>query len=318
MESLNLHCLTMKNSTTTSSRYIRARHYRNLKIELRRNIRDGIFIVVGVFSAAFGLEGFLLANQFIDGGVTGVSLLISNLTGWSLSTLLVVINAPFIVLGYYNLGKAFAIKTTLAIISLAIVLLLFDFHVVTADKLLVAVFGGFFLGVGVGLSVRGGAVIDGTEVLAIYLSKKLGATIGDIVIVINVLIFSAAAHFLSLESALYSMITYLSVSKTLDFIIEGIEEYIGVTIISSHHEDIRQMIIRELGRGVTIFSGKGGYGKRGERKKELEILYTVITRLELNKLQTEIEKIDPNAFVVMNSVKDTRGGMIKKRPLQHS
>jgi uncharacterized membrane-anchored protein YitT (DUF2179 family) len=308
----------MKNSAFTSSRYVRARHYRNLKIELRRNIRDGIFIVVGVFSAAFGLEGFLLANQFIDGGVTGVSLLISNLTGWSLSSLLVVINAPFIVLGYYNLGKAFAIKTTLAISSLAIVLLLFDFHVVTADKLLVAVFGGFFLGVGVGLSVRGGAVIDGTEVLAIYLSKKLGATIGDIVIVINVLIFSAAAHFLSLESALYSMITYLSVSKTLDFIIEGIEEYIGVTIISSHHEDIRQMIIRELGRGVTIYSGKGGYGKRGERKKELEILYTVITRLELNKLQTEIEKIDPNAFVVMNSVKDTRGGMIKKRPLQHS
>ena len=308
----------MKNSASTSSRYVRARHYRNLKIEFRRNIRDGIFIVVGVFSAAFGLEGFLLANQFIDGGVTGVSLLISNLTGWSLSSLLVLINAPFIVLGYYNLGKAFAIKTTLAISSLAIVLLLFDFHVVTADKLLVAVFGGFFLGVGVGLSVRGGAVIDGTEVLAIYLSKKLGATIGDIVIVINVLIFSAAAHFLSLESALYSMITYLSVSKTLDFIIEGIEEYIGVTIISSHHEDIRQMIIRELGRGVTIYSGKGGYGKRGERKKELEILYTVITRLELNKLQTEIEKIDPNAFVVMNSVKDTRGGMIKKRPLQHS
>jgi len=309
---------TMENAATTLSRYGKARHYRNLKIELKRNIRDGIFIVVGVFSAAFGLEGFLLANQFIDGGVTGVSLLISNLTGWSLSALLVVINTPFIVLGYYNLGKAFAIKTTLAIISLSIVLLLFDFHIVTADKLLVAVFGGFFLGVGVGLSVRGGAVIDGTEVLAIYLSKKLGATIGDIVIVINVLIFSAAAHFLSLESALYSMITYLSVSKTLDFIIEGIEEYIGVTIISSHHEDIRQMIIRELGRGVTIYSGKGGYGKRGERKKELEILFTVITRLELNKLQTEIEKIDPNAFVVMNSVKDTRGGMIKKRPLQHS
>ena len=134
----------MKNSATTLSRYGKARHYRNLKIELRRNIRDGIFIVVGVFSAAFGLEGFLLSNQFIDGGVTGVSLLVSSLSGWSLSVLIVVINAPFVVLGYYNLGKAFAIKTTLAITSLAIVLLLFDFHVVTADKLLVAVFGGFF------------------------------------------------------------------------------------------------------------------------------------------------------------------------------
>jgi uncharacterized membrane-anchored protein YitT (DUF2179 family) len=272
-------------------------------------------MIVGVFSAAFGLEGFLLTNQFIDGGVTGLSLLASNLTGWSLSLLIVLFNAPFIVMGYHNLGKNFAIKTVISIVSLAIVLVLFDFPVVTTDKLLVAIFGGFFLGVGVGLSVRGGAVIDGTEVLAIYLSRKIGATLGDIVILINVLIFSAAAYLLSVETALYSMITYLSVSRTLDFIVEGIEEYIGVTIISSHHEDIRQMIIRELGRGVTVYSGKGGYGKRGERKKDLEILYTVITRLELNKMHTEIEKIDPNAFVVMNSVKDTKGGMIKKRPL---
>lgn len=272
-------------------------------------------MIVGVFSAAFGLEGFLLTNQFIDGGVTGLSLLASNLTGWSLSLLIVLFNAPFIVMGYHNLGKNFAIKTVISIVSLAIALVLFDFPVVTTDKLLVAIFGGFFLGVGVGLSVRGGAVIDGTEVLAIYLSRKIGATLGDIVILINVLIFSAAAYLLSVETALYSMITYLSVSRTLDFIVEGIEEYIGVTIISSHHEDIRQMIIRELGRGVTVYSGKGGYGKRGERKKDLEILYTVITRLELNKMHTEIEKIDPNAFVVMNSVKDTKGGMIKKRPL---
>ena len=272
-------------------------------------------MIVGVFSAAFGLEGFLLTNQFIDGGVTGLSLLASNPTGWSLSLLIVLFNAPFIVMGYHNLGKNFAIKTVISIVSLAIVLVLFDFPVVTTDKLLVAIFGGFFLGVGVGLSVRGGAVIDGTEVLAIYLSRKIGATLGDIVILINVLIFSAAAYLLSVETALYSMITYLSVSRTLDFIVEGIEEYIGVTIISSHHEDIRQMIIRELGRGVTVYSGKGGYGKRGERKKDLEILYTVITRLELNKMHTEIEKIDPNAFVVMNSVKDTKGGMIKKRPL---
>ncbi|MFN7821718.1 MAG: YitT family protein [Bacteroidota bacterium] len=295
--------------------YEKAKRYRIWKIQLKRNLRDALFMIVGVFSAAFGLEGFLLTNQFIDGGVTGLSLLASNLTGWSLSLLIVLFNAPFIVMGYHNLGKNFAIKTVISIVSLAIVLVLFDFPVVTTDKLLVAIFGGFFLGVGVGLSVRGGAVIDGTEVLAIYLSRKIGATLGDIVILINVLIFSAAAYLLSVETALYSMITYLSVSRTLDFIVEGIEEYIGVTIISSHHEDIRQMIIRELGRGVTVYSGKGGYGKRGERKKDLEILYTVITRLELNKMHTEIEKIDPNAFVVMNSVKDTKGGMIKKRPL---
>ncbi|MEI8111199.1 MAG: YitT family protein [Chitinophagia bacterium] len=300
------------------SSYGRALHYRNFRIELRRNIRDGILILVGVFSAAFGLKGFLITNQFIDGGVTGISLLLSTLTGWPLSLLIVIINAPFVFMGLKNIGKTFAIKTVFAISTLALVLLIFDFPIVTQDKLLVAVFGGFFLGVGVGLSVRGGAVIDGTEVLAIFLSRKLGATIGDIVIIINALIFSAAAYLLSVETALYSMITYLAVSKTLDFIIEGIEEYMGITIISSHHEDIRQMIIRELGRGVTIYSGKGGYGKRGERKKDLEIIYTVITRLEINKLSTEIEKIDPHAFVVTHSVKDTKGGMIKKRPLQHN
>jgi uncharacterized membrane-anchored protein YitT (DUF2179 family) len=298
-----------------ATRFEKAQEYRRWRIGLMKNIRDSIFILIGVFSAAFGLEGFLLKNQFIDGGATGVSLLISGMTGVSLSLIIVLVNIPFMSMGYNHLGKIFAIKTCLAITSLAIVLYLFDFPIVTSDKLLVAIFGGFFLGAGVGLSVRGGAVIDGTEVLAIYLSRKLGTTIGDIIIVINVIIFSAAAYLLSVETALYSMITYLTVSRTLDFIVEGIEEYIGVTIISSHHEEIRMMIIRELGRGVTIYSGKGGYGKRGERKKDLEILYTVITRLELNKINTEIEKIDPHAFVVMNSIKDTRGGMIKKRPL---
>ena len=298
-----------------ATKFEKAREYRRWRIGLIKNIRDAIFILIGVFSAAFGLEGFLLKNHFIDGGATGVSLLLSGITGWSLSIVIVLVNLPFIIMGNNHLGRIFAIKTCLAIMALALVLYFFDFPIVTNDKLLVAVFGGFFLGVGVGLSVRGGAVIDGTEVLAIYLSRKLGATIGDVVFIINVLIFSAAAYLLSVETALYSMITYLTVSKTLDFIVEGIEEYMGVTIISSHHEEVRMMIMHELGRGVTIYSGKGGYGKRGERKKELEILYTVITRLELNKINTEIEKIDPNAFVVMHTVKDTRGGMIKKRPL---
>ena len=148
------------------------------------------------------------------------------------------------------------------------------------------------------------------------MSKKLGATIGDIIIFINIIIFSAAAYFLSIETALYSMITYLAASRTLDFIIEGIEEYTSVTIISSHSEEIREMIINKMGRGVTIYNGKRGFGKRGETK-DVEIVFTVITRLELNKLNTELKIIDPFAFVVMSSVKDTKGGMIKKRPLKH-
>ncbi|MBL7748999.1 MAG: YitT family protein [Chitinophagaceae bacterium] len=293
-----------------------AKGYREFMIGIRRNIKNVILIAIGIFSAAFGFKGFLLTNQFIDGGATGISLLISALTGTPLYLLIIGVNIPFIILGYYIMGKTFAIKTALAITGLSIVLATVSFPNVTDDNLLVAVFGGFFLGCGIGFAIRGGAVIDGTEVLAIFLSRKFGTTIGDIVIVINVIIFGTASYFLGVEIALYSMITYLAASKALDFIVEGIEEYIGVTIISSHSEEIRQMIISKMGRGVTVYSGKKGYGKRGETK-DVEIIYTVITRLELNKLTTEIELIEPTAFVVMNSVKDTKGGMIKKRPLQH-
>jgi len=284
----------------------------------RKNVtrltRDFIFIIIGIFSASFGFKGFLLTNHFIDGGATGISLLISNLTQIPLYILLLCVNIPFVILGYKIIGRTFAIKTALAISGLALCVATVHFPDVTKDNLLVAVFGGFFLGAGIGFSVRGGAVLDGTEVLAIYLSKKLGTTMGDVIIVINVLIFSTAAYFLSVEIALYSMITYLSASKTLDFLIEGIEEYTGVTVISQHSHEIKTMIVEKMGRGVTIYNGKGGFGKKGEATA-IDIVYTVITRLELNKLQSEIDKIDPEAFVVMSSVKDTRGGMIKKRPL---
>lgn len=289
---------------------------RNLLITAKRYVKDFFLIMGGILSASFGFKGFLLTNRFIDGGATGISLLISALTEIPLAILIVCVNIPFVILAFSVIGKDFAIKTAFAIAGLSACLALVEFPNVTDDNLLVAIFGGFFLGAGIGLAVRGGAVIDGTEVLAIYLSRKLGATIGDIVILINVVIFSAAVSLLGVEIALYSMITYLAASKTLDFIVEGIEEYTGVTIISERTEEIRQMIINELGRGVTIYTGKRGYGKRGEMN-EVEILYTVVTRLEVSKLNMEIEKIDRTAFVVMHSVKDTKGGMIKKRPLKN-
>ncbi|MFM1961512.1 MAG: hypothetical protein RLZZ172_357 [Bacteroidota bacterium] len=289
---------------------------REIKINIKRQIKDAILITIGIFSAAFGFKGFLLTNQFIDGGATGISLLISALTEIPLSILIIGINVPFIILGYRIINPHFAIKAALSVTGLAIVLALVTFPIVTQDKLLVAVFGGFFLGAGIGFAIRGGSVIDGTEVLAIYLSRKIGATIGDIILIINVIIFSTAAYLLGVEIALYSMITYLAASKTLDFIVEGIEEYTGVTIVATQSEEIRQMIIDKMGRGVTVYRGKCGYGKRGQTR-DTDIIYTVITRLEINKLTTEIEKIEPDAFVVMNSVKDTKGGMIKKRPLKN-
>ncbi|HVZ24586.1 MAG TPA: YitT family protein [Sediminibacterium sp.] len=298
------------------SQYGQAKKVREFRLFLWRQVRDIFLLTAGIFSAAFGLESFLLPNNFIDGGATGISLLLSELFSIPIYLLLILVNIPFMFLGYKVIGKQFAFKTTAAICCLALVVAVIHFPEVTHDKLLVSVFGGFFLGSGIGLSVRASAVIDGTEVLAIFLSRKLGTTIGDIIILINILVFSAAAYLLSVETALYSMITYLVASKSLDFIIEGIDEYTGVTIVSAHAETIRQMIMLKMERGLTVYKGKRGYGSHGERDN-IEIIYTVVTRLELNKLNAEIERIDPNAFVVMHSVKDTRGGMIRKRALKH-
>ena len=296
------------------SEYRLAKKHKELVVSIKRNIKNFILIVIGIFSASFGFKGFLLTNDFIDGGATGISLLLAAITDVPLYALIIGVNLPFVIMGYKIMGKQFAIKTTLAIIGLALCVAVVPFPNVTDDDLLVAIFGGFFLGAGIGLAIRGGAVIDGTEILAIFLSRKFSTTIGDVIILINVIIFSFAAYLLSIEIALYSMITYIAASKTLDFIIEGIEEYIGVTIISSQSNRIREMLINKLGRGVTIYKGEGGYAKDGV-SKDMDIIYTVITRLELNKLNTEIEKIEPNAFVIMNSIKDIKGGMIKKRPL---
>lgn len=275
-------------------------------------LKDTLFIFFGIFSAAFGLESFLLPNRFIDGGATGISLLVSEVTEIPLAVLIIFVNVPFLFMAYRTIGKQFAVKALLAILGLAMVLALINFPEVTQDKLLVSVFGGFFLGAGIGMSIRGGSVLDGTEVLAIYLSKKMGVKIGDVIILINIVIFLAAAYLLSIEAALYSMLTYLAASKTLDFVVDGIEEYTGVTIISPRSEEIRQMVTEKLGRGLTIYKASGGYGKHGERN-EYDVIYTVITRLEIRKLTVEIEKLDPRAFVVMSSINDTRGGMIKKR-----
>lgn len=297
---------------TLETSYRAAKRYRQSWITFKSETKSYLFIILGIISASFGFKGFLMTNHFIDGGVTGISLLVSELTHFPVSILVVLINIPFIIMSYLILGKQFALKTGLSIIGLGFCLAFVEFPNITNDKLLVAIFGGIFLGAGIGLTIRGGGVIDGTEVLAIYLSKRFGVTIGDIIIVVNVFIFGSAAFLLSIESALYSMITYFAASKFLDFLIEGIDEYIGVTIISSHCKEIQEMIVNTMGRGVTIYNGKKGIGKRGERDT-IDIIYTVITRLEINKLNVEIEKITPTAFVVMNSVKDTKGGMIKKK-----
>lgn len=287
------------------------------RIGFIQNIQDIVLIVVGVLSAAFGLKGFLLPNGFLDGGVTGISLLINRLTGWSISMLLIVINIPFILLAYKQLSFNFTIKALCAILGLAAALIFIEVPTITSDKLLIAVFGGLFLGGGIGLSVRGGAVLDGTEVLALYINRKTVLSMGEVIMYFNIVIFCIAAMLINIETALYAMLTYLSASKTVDFVIQGFEEYIALTIISNESELIRKTLTLTLKKGVTVFKGQSGFGKRGSVDKDIDIIYTVVTRLEVHKIIDEIEKIDEKAFIVQHNINDTKGGMIKRRVTHH-
>jgi uncharacterized membrane-anchored protein YitT (DUF2179 family) len=300
---------------STVQRFQKLNAMRVRRINIARAVKDFFFISLGVMSAAFGLKSFLLPNGFLDGGAVGISLLTNIITRVDLSYLIVIINIPFIFLGYTQISKLFALKTLAAIFALALCIAFVNFPLVTNDKLLISFFGGFFLGLGIGLSIRGGSVLDGTEVLAIYTSRKTALTVGDFILILNIGIFAVAAYLLNIETALYAILTYLVASKTVDFVVHGIEEYTSVIIVSQKSEEIKKAIVERMGRGVTVLKGKSGYGKKGMRDIDTDVLYSVITRLELQKLKTEIAKIDDEAFVVENSVNDIRGGMIKKRPL---
>jgi uncharacterized membrane-anchored protein YitT (DUF2179 family) len=284
-------------------------------LKLKLDLSKLGLIVLGVLLASFGLKSFLIPNHFIDGGVTGISLLANQLSGIPVSLWLIIFNLPFIFLGTRQISKGFAVKTLGAILLLAIIIYLFTFPVITNDKLLIAIFGGFFLGSGIGLAIRGGCVLDGTEIMAVYINRRSILSIGDIILLINVFIFICAAFVLSIETALYSILTYLSASKTIDFIIQGVEEYTGVTIISSKSQEIKQAITKSLGRGVTVYKGERGYGSNVYNTKEIDIIFTVVTRLEVPRLKEEVGQIDRKAFMFMNVVTDTKGGMIKRRPL---
>lgn len=261
-----------------------------------------------------GLKGFLLSSHFIDGGVTGISMLLADITGLPISILIFIINIPFIFIGYRRLGAAFAIRSALAIAGLSLCLAFIAFPDVTPDKLLTAVFGGFFIGVGIGLAIRGGAVLDGTEIAALLFSKRFQLLkVNDVILLLNVVIFSAAAFFLGIESALYSILTYLAASQMINFILNGVDQYTGITVVSIKSEEIRQAITEKLGRGVTIYQGKNGYGKDGEINDPRDIIFTVATRLEIPALKQHILAIDPTAFIVQQSIDDTTGGLLKRK-----
>jgi len=283
--------------------------------KLRQICGSYILIPMGILSAGMGVKGFLLSSRFIDGGVTGISMLIAEITGAPLSILIFVINIPFLLLGYKRLGMSFAVKSMASIAGLSLCLALVHFPDVTHDKLLTAVFGGFFIGVGIGLAIKGGAVLDGTEIAALLLSKQTQLLkVSDVILLLNVIIFTLALFFLGVESALYSILTYLSASKMVDFILNGIEQYTGITVVSIKGEAIRSAITK-MGRGVTVYEGKSGYGKDGHVNDTRDIIFTVATRFEIPAIKRAILNIDPAAFIVQHSVDDTTGGLIKRKGL---
>ena len=274
-----------------------------------------MYMALGVISATIGLKAFLLSNNFLDGGAMGVSLLINILTDIDLSVLIIIINLPFIIIGYRQISWQFAIRSTISILILSLLVHFVELPSITSDKLLIAIFGGVFLGAGIGFSIRGGSVIDGTEVMAIYVSRRGGITVGNFIALFNVALFIIAAFLINVETAMYSMLTYVAASKSVDFIINGIEEYIGITIVSPQNAEIRHMITDQLHRGVTVYRAAGGYQSAHEENRK--VLFCVVTRLEVTKMLTEIEKIDPHAFVVQHSIREIKGGVLKKHVISH-
>jgi uncharacterized membrane-anchored protein YitT (DUF2179 family) len=274
---------------------------------MRRELLNALLIALGILAAAFGLKGFLLSSNFIDGGVTGVSMLLAKVTAVPLSVWLPLVNAPFIAIGYRQMGRAFAIRSALAFGGLSVVLATMHFPDVTPDRLLTAVFGGFFIGAGIGLAVRGGAVLDGTEIAALLISKRSHLLkVGDVILGFNIVLFLTAMSLLGVEPALYSILTYIAAAKTLDFVIYGLEEYTAITIVSARSTLIRERIVGDLKRGVTVYRGFGGLTGADQ-----EILFCVVTRLEIGKVKTIVRAIDPQAFVVSHPLADAEGGVGK-------
>ena len=277
-------------------------------------IQDFIFILAGVITAGFALKGFLIPNKFFDGGITGISLLLHELYHFNIAYVIVLANIPFILLSYVGVNFKFAFKTFVCVLLLGICLLYFPYPIITTDKFLISIFGGFFLGIGIGLTMRAGCALDGVEILALFTIKRTSFTITEIILAINVFIFAVAAFKFGMETALYSMITYFTASKTVDYVVEGIEAYTGVTIISGESDLMKERLVNQLGRGITVYKGERGFLPGNfHQSSNCDIIFTVVTRLEMRKLKNLVAETDPKAFVFANTIKEATGGILRRR-----
>jgi uncharacterized membrane-anchored protein YitT (DUF2179 family) len=275
---------------------------------------DFVLIILGVIITSFALKGFLVPNQFFDGGITGISLLIHEIYHVNLAYVIVAANIPFILVSWFSINKGFAIKTLICVVLLGSCLLYEHFPVITQDKLLISIFGGFFLGLGIGLTMRAGCAVDGIEVLALYTLRRSSLTISEIILGLNIIIFSMAAFEFGIQTALYSMLTYFTASKTIDYVIEGLNAFTGVTIISGKSEEIKYRLVNEMGKGITVYKGERGYlpGKF-DVHDDCDIIFTIISRLEMRKLKNMVKEVDPSAFVFAGTIRETTGGIIQKK-----
>jgi uncharacterized membrane-anchored protein YitT (DUF2179 family) len=271
-----------------------------------------LLMLIGVSMAIFALKGFMIPNRFLDGGVTGIALLTHELKNIPFSVLVLTINLIFFIPAYRFIGKQFAIRSFIAVVFLATGVQFIPIHPVTSDKLLIAIFGGCCIGLGMGLVIRSGAVLDGFELLALVTKNKSGFSISEIILFFNSIIFLTAAFKFGIESAMYSTITYFAALKMADYVVDGIEEYISLTIISGESEKIKSVLVNNFGKGITIYKGERGYLPGAfEIKTDCDVIVTIVTRLELVAINNEIEKIDKTAFIYTHTIKETRGGIIK-------
>ena len=286
--------------------------------DYRQTLQDIIYCAIGIAFSAFALKSFLVPNHFLDGGVTGISLLIHEETGLSLPVIIVLANIPFIIASAFQINKRFAIKTMACVIGLGLAINFAPYQIITNDKLLISIFGGFFMGIGIGFVMRAGCALDGIEVLAIYTWKRSSFTVSEIVLGINCIIFLVAAIQLGLPTALYSMLTYFTASKTMAYVVEGFEEYTGVTIISGYSAEIKEKLVMDMGKAITVYKGQRGFMKQSfDVSYDCDIVFTVITRLEVRKLKSLVEEIDPKAFVFTNTIKEAAGGILKQHHTHH-
>lgn len=285
--------------------------------KLGKRLNEYVQIFVGIVLASIGLKAFLLPNGFLDGGVTGIAILVSEELEMNISLLLVLISIPFLILAWFTVSKKVLVKSILSILGLAIFIHFENFRVLTEDKLLIAIFGGLLLGSGIGITIKNGSVLDGSEILGIYINEKYGISIGKTILLFNIVLFSITAFVLTMEVAMYSILTYIITSVVIDFVIKGFENYVGIMIVSKKSEELQLELFAEIKTGVTVYKGSKGMGRTGTQE-DMDIIHIIINRIDIRKTYNIIDLIDERAFVTEFDVNHVKGGIKRKNLIESS